>query len=851
MDRLNNDNPFEAPDFARTDRDEVQQPQANQMGFEQQLNELHLRELPARSPHLPGHPCAVSNTDADWLDLVDEGTSQLPSSPPVESEQGCNEHGVFAAANRRGLVPEGDFSVMGYRHGMDSAVHLPTHSLDREEYSSEQADDEWPTTLGLPWEDDLGELSLDREPGRGHSNTSEEGHWLTLAPARWGEVLSDRQASPASNPTNVEHPVLHRSQLGQVLNSWAGEEEQTEGEDRHEAVRRIKAWAFYPQLDLSHLRLTTLPPALPPDLGALDVSDNELMYLPDTLPPALQSLTIGRNQLTSLPPTLPERLQTLKVGFNHLTSLPESLPTELRHLDVRGNRVTSLPDTLPARLQILALGGNQLTNLPATLPEGLQTLALGANHLTSLPDTLPAELQDLDVRGNRLTSLPETLPAGLQLLAVGGNRLMSLPDNLPVELQELEADGNRLTSLPESLPSELQLLFVRDNQLTSLPETLPPELQRLHASGNRLTSLPETLPAELQVLEARDNRLASLPESLLTQLGSGCMAYLENNSLSERVRTNLAAALNAPGYVGPRVFFSMDEAIAETQARPLPEVVADWLDEAPESLAAWQNFAEEAGAPEYARFLDRLRDTVNSGNPQFRQAVIEDLQQAAMRPQLRQHYFQQAFGASESCEDRITLTWNGMQSARLSADVEGGAYDHRLGDLVEQGRVLFRLGALEGIAREKVNSLRFVDEIEVYLAYQVKLREKLELRHIAPDMRFFGVSWVTDYDLSMAETRVREEEATGFADYLATRWQPWETVVSRIAPEAHAQMQDRLVEAMGEEFDNRLQQRLADHDLIGNRDAEREFGAQIRDEIAREIKGPLTRQILADHGVEL
>ncbi|MCK1419380.1 hypothetical protein IVA98_33210 [Bradyrhizobium sp. 160] len=47
-------------------------------------------------------------------------------------------------------------------------------------------------------------------------------------------------------------------------------------------------------------------------------------------------------------------------------------------------------------------------------------------------------------------------------------------------------------------------------------------------------------------------------------------------------------------------------------------------------------------------------------------------------------------------------------------------------------------------------------------------------------MRFFGVSWVTEYDLSTAEMRVRDEEETGLADYLATRWQPWETVSERV-----------------------------------------------------------------------
>ncbi|MGL3104776.1 NEL-type E3 ubiquitin ligase domain-containing protein [Bradyrhizobium sp. BR 1432] len=395
------------------------------------------------------------------------------------------------------------------------------------------------------------------------------------------------------------------------------------------------------------------------------------------------------------------------------------------------------------------------------------------------------------------------------------------------------------------------MLFARDNDLTSLPDTLPPELQRLHVGGNRLTSLPETLPAELQVLEARGNRLTSLPETLLTQLGFGCMVYVEDNPLSERVRTNLAGALNVPGYSGPRVFFSMNEGTAGGSARPLSEVVADWMEGEPEVIAAWQNFADEAGASEYALFLDRLRSTVNYGNPDFRKAVAEDLRQAAIRPHLRQQYFQLAFGASETCQDRITLTWNGMQTVRLNADVEEGAYDNRLGELVHQARVLFRLGALEPIARERVGSLQFVDEIEVYLAYQVKLRERLDLQLIAPDMRFFDVSYVTEHDLTAAQTKVRNEEAAGFADYLATRWRPWETVVGRIAPEAYAQMQDRLIAAMGEEFESRLEQRLAAHDLTGNSDAELQFGAKIRDEIACEIKGALMRQVLRDHGVEL
>ncbi|WOH85440.1 NEL-type E3 ubiquitin ligase domain-containing protein [Bradyrhizobium sp. BEA-2-5] len=51
--------------------------------------------------------------------------------------------------------------------------------------------------------------------------------------------------------------------------------------------------------------------------------------------------------------------------------------------------------------------------------------------------------------------------------------------------------------------------------------------------------------------------------------------------------------------------------------------------------------------------------------------------------------------------------------------------------------------------------------MEVYLAYQVKLRERLKLQLLAPDMRFFRASYVIQDERAAAETRVREEEATG------------------------------------------------------------------------------------------
>ena len=517
---------------------------------------------------------------------------------------------------------------------------------------------------------------------------------------------------------------------------------------------------------------------------------------------------------------LSEFNQHLDLESLSLTSFPR-FSTDLRRIDVPFNRLTRLPDSLPATLESLNVSHNQLTNLPA----------------------LPARLEYLNASHNRLASLPEALPPALQLLDVSYNQLRNLPEVLPAALELLDASHNQLSSLPENLPATLGSLGVNGNQLTRLPEALPPGLE---------------------LLLANDNQLTSLPENLLTQLGADASVDLSGNPLPEQVLTNLHTAVSAAGYtvILPGNHVSELSSTDDERDDPLTEAVADWLRGNPkdgdrEVLAAWRTSAEEPGAEEYALFLGKLFESVNSDNQEFQQSVANDLREAAKNPQLRAQYFQLAADANQSCEDRRTLTWNGMQTARLIADVENGVYDERarLPDLIDLGRVMFRLDALEGIAREKAQSLGSVDNtenidaIEVYLAYQNKLRERLGLQHVAPNMRFFEVSGVTDADVDSAEKTVRSKEAAEFADYLATDWQPWDDVLSRIAPDDHAAMQDQLIDAMGEEFDGRLEQQLADKGLSGTEsdlveDAKRELGAKVR-------KGALRDRVLNDHGLRL
>ncbi|EIE1486072.1 SPI-2 type III secretion system effector E3 ubiquitin transferase SspH2 [Salmonella enterica] len=553
--------------------------------------------------------------------------------------------------------------------------------------------------------------------------------------------------------------------------------------------------------------------------AVLNVGESGLTTLPDCLPAHITTLVIPDNNLTSLP-ALPPELRTLEVSGNQLTSLPV-LPPGLLELSIFSNPLTHLP-ALPSGLCKLWIFGNQLTSLPV-LPPGLQELSVSDNQLASLP-ALPSELCKLWAYNNQLTSLP-TLPSGLQELSVSDNQLASLP-TLPSELYKLWAYNNRLTSLP-ALPSGLKELIVSGNRLTSLP-VLPSELKELMVSGNRLTSLP-MLPSGLLSLSVYRNQLTRLPESLI-HLSSETTVNLEGNPLSERTLQALREITSAPGYSGPIIQFDMAGASAPRETRALHLAAADWLVPAREGEPApadrWHMFGQEDNADAFSLFLDRLSETENFiKDAGFKAQISSWLAQLAEDEALRANTFAMATEATSSCEDRVTFFLHQMKNVQLVHNAEKGQYDNDLAALVATGREMFRLGKLEQIAREKVRTLALVDEIEVWLAYQNKLKKSLGLTSVTSEMRFFDVSGVTVTDLQDAELHVKAAEKSEFREWIL-QWGPLHRVLERKAPERVNALREKQISDYEETYRMLSDTELRPSGLVGNTDAERTIGAR-------------------------
>ncbi|EML8354444.1 type III secretion system effector E3 ubiquitin transferase SspH1 [Salmonella enterica] len=495
--------------------------------------------------------------------------------------------------------------------------------------------------------------------------------------------------------------------------------------------------------------------------------------------------------------------------------------------------VQEMRDCLNNGNPVLNVGASGLTTLPDRLPPHITTLVIPDNNLTSLPE-LPEGLRELEVSGNlQLTSLP-SLPQGLQKLWAYNNWLASLP-TLPPGLGDLAVSNNQLTSLPE-MPPALRELRVSGNNLTSLP-ALPSGLQKLWAYNNRLTSLPEMSPG-LQALDVSHNQLTRLPQSL-TGLSSAARVYLDGNPLSERTLQALRDITSAPGYSGPRILFDMAGASAPREARALHLAAADWLTSAREGEAAqadrWQAFGLEDNAAAFSLVLDRLRETENfKKDAGFKAQISSWLTQLAEDAALRAKTFAMATEATSTCEDRVTHALHQMNNVQLVHNAEKGEYDNNLQGLVSTGREMFRLEKLEQIAREKAGTLALADDVEVYLAFQNKLKESLELTSVTSEMRFFDVSGVTVSDLQAAELQVKTAENSGFSKWIL-QWGPLHSVLERKVPERFNALREKQISDYEGTYRKLYDEVLKSSGLVDDTDAERTIGVSAMDSAKKEF----------------
>lgn len=261
----------------------------------------------------------------------------------------------------------------------------------------------------------------------------------------------------------------------------------------------------------------------------------------------------------------------------NLTSLPEEgLPDWLEKLDLHRNRLTKLPEKKLPLLRVLNVSDNMhLGKLPENMNENMPSLqeleAINCG-LKELPETMSHSIKNLDVHNNKVRKLPK-LPPQIETLRISKNRLEELTEDL-VQLKSLvcvRAAENKLKKLPEALSdSSIEEFDVSENELTELPN-LPKNIKQLFASKNKLKILPSLEGLQLKKLYAAGNQLNDLPPDIYL-LNHDCHVYLPNNPLPERVIETIRDTTQAPGYKGPVITTA-----APVPAKAAPSSPDPWL----------------------------------------------------------------------------------------------------------------------------------------------------------------------------------------------------------------------------------------------------------------------------------
>ncbi|WP_268810691.1 NEL-type E3 ubiquitin ligase domain-containing protein [Pectobacterium carotovorum] len=263
----------------------------------------------------------------------------------------------------------------------------------------------------------------------------------------------------------------------------------------------------------------------------------------------------------------------------------------------------------------------------------------------------------------------------------------------------------------------------------------------------------------------------------------------------------------------------------------------------------WATFNDEQHAPAFSAFLDKLHQTETAKkHPVFKKEVSDWLTRLVDDSSLREKTFSIAIDATASCEDQVTFTYHQMKNAERTHSAESGKYDNNLPELVDIGRENFRLEQLEDIAREKIQQLNAkdsaeVDDIEVFLGYQNRLRDTLELTTVTPEMRFFGASDITEDDLLQAEASVKASENDTFPTWFA-QWGAWHKTVGRIAPDEWEKANDDKHQHYEKTFSTLVETKLKPSRLENNDDAIRKIGVEALKETEKTVFESMTNRIL-------
>ncbi|MGW8464512.1 NEL-type E3 ubiquitin ligase domain-containing protein [Pseudomonas sp. CLCA07] len=438
-------------------------------------------------------------------------------------------------------------------------------------------------------------------------------------------------------------------------------------------------------------------------------------------------------------------------------------------LDLSGQTLDSVPDL---EADFSHVGSLKLNNMGLSVsPEGflahfkgVRWLDLSNNQLTAIPPALDDMhgLTRLFLQRNRIRLTPET--AGilsrrttLRAINLGRNPLGMAPDFTQItDLRSLGLNSIDIETWPEGLEAQplLDVVDLRNNRITTIPEAVIAP------------------PAEQLARVARRNNLI--------HIGGNPLSEVAQQQLRDYWSRLEREGLDGEGAMRPRVFEYQAPAERATVGGRELTSLQRWLkdlpaDQIPDRQVQWQSLSAQEGSQGFFHVLNDL-ENAGAGHADLQRRVWEVIDTLTeVNPEsvaLRQEMFEWA--GRPACCDRAALSFSNLEIMALVYRARTLAMDgEQSAALLKLSRGLFRLDELEKIALAdiehrkiainntpglsaglKTQQLRFLEEVEIKLAYRYGLKDRLELPGQPRQVRFVHMGKVTPAMLDQACAKV-------------------------------------------------------------------------------------------------
>ncbi|WP_066016696.1 NEL-type E3 ubiquitin ligase domain-containing protein [Endozoicomonas atrinae] len=422
----------------------------------------------------------------------------------------------------------------------------------------------------------------------------------------------------------------------------------------------------------------------------------------------------------------------------------------------------------------------------------------GCTGLTALPENLSVG-GDLSLYGcTGLTALPENLSVGGDLSLAYCTGLTALPEHLSVGGNLFLTGCTGLTALPEHLSVGGKLSLYGCTGLTALPENLSVGGNLNLGGCTGLTALPEHLSVGGYLDLGDCTGLTALPNWIttlgMTTEGNIRDVNLENTGLSDTLIDRLRE-VETPDM---HFYFSRSAGQPEQQFSNVVEGLTFWRQLTSADSEIPELNLRHDQATDLVRYLGRLTNTADYQNqatrPVLAQRVMAVTALLTGSDGIKDEAMDHIHHALTSCEDRIILALDDLETLQLLDSAEKKAFAGNADELRELGLQMMRLDEVKRIARDHMKTLRWVDEIEVELAFQIGVRQQLALPGSTQHMIFRGCANVSDQDIANAVNQVNTHCSDDNLQAYLAQWDPWQKYLRQQDVPAYDQLTQKTVD---------------------------------------------------------